>query len=69
MSETKLRFFATTIGWFDANFEVELVDDYQSFMEAGLFRGLRNWQVDEEICSLDEFVIIEDDDVYYKPST
>lgn len=57
----KLRFFATRLGWFDADYEVELVDDYSPFMEAGLFCGLRNWQVDEEICSLDEFVIIDEE--------
>lgn len=48
--------------WFDAGTEVELIDDYRLDagrpMPCGLFRGLRNGTIDEEMCGFDEFEII-----------
>ena len=41
--------------WFDAGTVVELVDDYRPQMNAGLFRGLKDGKMDEEVCSWEEF--------------
>lgn len=48
--------------WFDKGTEVELIDDYRKDgPELGLFRGLRNGKLDEEICPFDEFAIEDSD--------
>ena len=48
--------------WFDEDTEVELLVDFgipenQAYApgQAGLFRGLRNGRIDEEVCGFDEF--------------
>lgn len=46
--------------WFDEGTIVKLVDDYREDMEnCGLFEGLSDGMLDEEICSFDEFELIE----------
>jgi hypothetical protein len=44
--------------WFDTDTEAVLIDDYRpnNGPNSGLFRGYRNGQIDEEVCSFDEFV-------------
>ncbi len=45
--------------WFDEGTVVELVDDYRPGLggNCGLFRGIRNGTMDEEVCTFDEFEI------------
>ena len=45
--------------WFDAYSAVQLIDDYRPAINAGLFFGKHNGQDDEEVCSFDEFIIVE----------
>ena len=49
-------------GWFDVGTEAILIDDYgeEGFPGCGLFRGIKNGHLDEEICTMDEFVIKEE---------
>jgi hypothetical protein len=46
--------------WFDAGTVAMLVDDYRPDMEAGLFRGVRDGKLDEEVCAFAEFDVIEE---------
>jgi hypothetical protein len=56
-----MRYFAKPNEWYDPFFEVELVDDYRpDNWNAGLFRGLRNGKVDEEICPFEEFEAVDE---------
>ena len=56
-----MRYFSKPDEWYDVSYEVELIDDYRpDGLGAGLFRGLKNGQVDEEVCSFDEFVAIDE---------
>ena len=41
--------------WFDAGTIVALIDDYRPDMKSGLFIGMKNGSLDEEICPFDEF--------------
>lgn len=64
-----MRFIAKPNTWYDEGTEAFVVDDcvWDGFadremripMKAGLFRGLRNGQWDEETCGFDEFEIKE----------
>ena len=45
--------------WFDGSVEVDLVDDYRPDINSGLFCGLHNGKLDEEVCSFDEFIEID----------
>jgi hypothetical protein len=49
--------------WFDEGTEAQLIDDYMgSIMDgAGLFRGIKDGKLDEEICLFEEFDIIDDE--------
>ena len=47
--------------WFDAGTVAVLVDDYRPNMEAGLFCGIRDGQIDEEVCAFEEFYVEEDE--------
>lgn len=64
----KIKYIAKPDEWFDEGTEVKLIDDYRSSsamyfggasMNAGLFEGLRDGKVDQEVCSFDEFLEIE----------
>ena len=50
--------------WYDAGTEVKLIDDYRTDPKnpwnSGLFEGLKNGIVDQEVCSFDEFDEIEE---------
>ena len=49
--------------WFDKETEVTLIDAltlYADGDESGLFRGIKDGELDEEICLLSEFTIEED---------
>jgi len=41
--------------WFAENTEVDLIDDYRPDFNFGLFRGLHDGRLDEEVCSFNEF--------------
>ena len=45
--------------WFDEGQEVEQLAHLGEW-DAGLFRGLKNGTIDEEVCPYDEFIIIEE---------
>ena len=69
-----MKYIAKENTWFKAGMEVELIDDYRPYMDAGLFRGIRVTEnplaeggypqgierEDEEICGFDEFDAIEE---------
>jgi hypothetical protein len=42
-------------GWFDVGTYVILIQDY---LEFGLFCGMHNGQIDEEICPFNEFLLV-----------
>lgn len=44
--------------WFDEGTEAELL--FITTEDAGLFRGIRNGSIDEEMCLLEEFIITEE---------
>ena len=52
--------------WFDEGTEVVLIDDYRINplpnlrRNAGLFEGYRNGHPDQEVCTFDEFDVIDD---------
>lgn len=48
--------------WFDKDTIVELIDDYRPSMPCGLFYGLKDGKLDEEVCNFNEFTIIESDE-------
>lgn len=69
------RYIAKPNTWFKAGTEVMLVDDFRPQMNAGIFCGLRICENpeaerglpvgterhnDEEVCSFDEFDVVED---------
>ena len=43
--------------WYDDGTVVELVDDYGPQWKVGLFRGIRDGEIDEESCAFEEFEI------------
>jgi hypothetical protein len=43
--------------WFDKGTEAKLL--YETWPSIGCFRGLRNGEIDEEVCSFDEFEVSE----------
>jgi hypothetical protein len=46
--------------WFDKGTGATLVDDYRLVgLNTGLFRGIRDGQIDEEVCQFDEFDEVE----------
>lgn len=61
--------------WFDKGTECELEDDFRPAWNAGIFRGMRTCEnsaaeagkpvgtkyEDGELCSFDEFEVVEDD--------
>lgn len=66
----RIKYVAKPDEWFDEGTEVKLIDDYRAdssmyfggpSMNAGLFEGLKDGKVDQEVCSFDEFDIIEDE--------
>ena len=40
--------------WFDEGSLVKLIDDYRPQLDSGLFEGLRDGKMDQEICGFDE---------------
>jgi len=67
----KIKYIAKPDEWFDVGTEVQLIDDYRASsamyfggpeMNAGLFEGLKDGKIDQEVCSFDEFDIIEEGD-------
>jgi hypothetical protein len=57
------RFVALPGCWFDEGTEARLItDDVYPGLEAGLFEGLHNGILDQEICPMDEFRIEEVND-------
>lgn len=47
--------------WFDKGTEAVLLDDYRKdLFPAGLFKGYRNGVLDEEVCTFEEFEIIDE---------
>ncbi len=53
--------------WFDEGTEVKLIDDYRTgnpgdkhYWNAGLFEGIHEGKLDQEICPFDEFEVIEE---------
>jgi hypothetical protein len=68
------KYVAKPDTWFVAGTVCELVDDYSPQMTCGLFRGLRKCEnpasegghplgevrEDEEVCSFDEFDVVEE---------
>jgi len=51
-----MKYISKSNGWFDPHTDVELVEDYrEDGIDSGLFRGMRNGYIDEEVCSFDEF--------------
>jgi hypothetical protein len=61
-----VRYIAKSDTWFDVGTECELLADYRPQATFGLFRGLRTTKLverheDEEICSFDEFEVVDGD--------
>jgi hypothetical protein len=55
-----MKYIAKPNTWFDEGTEIELVDDYGKDKRCpmpgvGLFCGLKNGHLDEEVCTFDEF--------------
>lgn len=52
--------------WFDEGTEAKLIDDYRDEKQpgfiCGLFEGIREGRLDEEVCNFDEFEQIDDTD-------
>lgn len=61
MKNKKKIYRAKPNTWFDEGTEVKLVDDYRPKLPCGLFCGLQDGKLDEEICSFNEFKIIEEE--------
>lgn len=63
-----VRYIAKPDEWFDSGTEVKLIDDYRTSdamiyhksLNAGLFEGLRNGVLDQEVCDFDEFEVLEE---------
>lgn len=49
--------------WFDKGTEAKIIGEPygDEHMVSGLFEGIRNGDIDQEVCLLEEFEIIEDD--------
>ena len=55
----KTRYFSRG-EWFDKGTECWLIDDYRGEgLPSGLFLGTRNSKPDEEVCTFDEFEIVD----------
>lgn len=57
-----MKYIAKNNCWFDESTEAKLLDDYRNdfpSIDCGLFLGLRKGELDEEICTFDEFYEIE----------
>lgn len=51
-----MSYIALPDTWFDAGTVAELIDDYRGDgFDFGLFRGIRDGQLDEEVCLFSEF--------------
>ena len=65
--KTKIKYIAKPDEWFDAGTEVKLIDDYRDndamfynkSLNAGLFEGLKDGQIDQEVCCFDEFIFVK----------
>ncbi len=53
------HYFAKKDSWFDEGSEAKLIAIIYK-TTSGLFRGIKNGEEDEEICTFDEFDIIEE---------
>ena len=57
----KITYISKPDEWFDAGTIATLIDDYRTEgLNSGLFSGLRNGELDEEICPFDEFDIVDE---------
>jgi hypothetical protein len=48
--------YISTGEWYDAGTEAYLLDDYRPQGDCGLFIGIKDGKVDEEVCAFDEFL-------------
>jgi hypothetical protein len=66
----RIKYISRKDEWFDEGTEVKLIDDYRDNdamfynrgLNSGLFEGLKDGKLDQEVCCFDEFDIIEVDD-------
>lgn len=66
----RIKYVSRPDEWFDAGTEVKLIDDYRDNdamfynrgLNSGLFEGLKDGKLDQEVCCFDEFDIVEVDD-------
>lgn len=66
----QLKYISRKDEWFDEGTEAKLIDDYRDNdamfynrdLNSGLFEGLKDGKLDQEVCCFDEFDIIEVDD-------
>lgn len=69
-SVKRCKYISRPDEWFDAGTEVKLIDDYRDndamfynrSTNSGLFEGLKDGKLDQEVCCFDEFDIVEVDD-------
>jgi hypothetical protein len=59
----RVKYISRHDEWFDEGTEVKLIDDYRGHrgLNSGLFEGLRDGRLDQEVCCFDEFDVIEVD--------
>lgn len=66
----RVKYIALPDTWFDEGTEVKLIDDYRNndamffnrSLDAGLFEGLVDGCLDQEVCPFDEFELVEFDE-------
>lgn len=58
-----MKFIAKKDTWFDEGTEAKLLTDCGEwpFKGDGIFEGIRNGEIDEELCGYDEFEIVKEE--------
>ena len=60
LEEGKLKLICKPDEWYDEGTEVECLSAFteESWLGDGLFRGLKDGKIDEEMCGFDEFEVV-----------